>query len=265
MEEKETQENNPLSETPSFDPFSDLSEEKKEEIKEYVTKWQNAPRGSGERNCITSKAYKLFGPRESREYQYYMYLKTAKKKPTTERKAPTLKQQEAIEREAFAKVLREYIRDNLYLNKNLDFVNGVFDLGKNFNLPPYFWMRMSSQILLEKKKEEKCNKKSDIHSWQLATGILKVHKQEFVDMLQKTEFKDIIHVCNSIIFLINKYLLPTYKSLMDKARKQVIAKKKAEKELQEQQMFIIDKEEDISSKDTEKEGGIKRIRKINFD
>lgn len=262
MNEENKEIDESISETPSFDPFADLSDEKKEEIKKYVTKWQNATVGTGEKETITLKVKKILN---DREYEYYKYLKTAKKKSSTKKKLPTLTKQEAIAKEEFAKILREYIKDNLYLNKKIDWVNGVFELGPRFNLPSYFWIRMTTQVLLVMKKEEKGNEKSNLHSWLLAAGILKEHKQEFADILQKTNFKDIEHVSNSIIFLINKYLLPTYKRLMEEAKKQAVSKKLSSKEIKEKDMFSNIDNKDIVQGDNKKEGGIKRIRKISLD
>ena len=244
-------------ETPSS-AFLDLSEEIRKDIEKFAEDWKRKSAGTGERNVITSAVRKKYKD-NSRAYEYFSCLKQTTKDNSGNIQKRNLKNEEAIEREKFSVVMRKFLKKYLNNNLKIDHNSKIFLLDQNYNLPPFFWTRMYREILPIIIKQDSKNKEITIRAWQLAIGIMKKHETELGDRLQKTDFNDLDHVCNSIIQFFKKYMLTTYQELMKKARQQVMNKKIAEKKIQEQN--IDNKTSEIKKRG----GGAKEVQKIGFD
>lgn len=249
--------NNIIIETPSS-AFSDLSNDIKKDIEKLAEEWK-CQKTKGDKINITEVVKKKY-IKIPRAYEYFEALKHVRKDGTLPRKKPKLKNPEALARDEFAVALREFIKKYFKNNTYIDQNSKIFLLDENYNLPPYFWTRMNKNVLPKITTLDGDKKVLELHAWQLAIGIMKKYEIELGDRLQKTVFTDLNHVSNTIIQFFNKYMLSTYKELMQKAREQVINKKKYENQLKEKE------QEDIYSNTIKKRGGgIKEVQSVGFD
>jgi len=253
-----TEEKNEIIETPSS-AFSDLSDDLKQEIEELAEEWKQK-KTSGAKKDFTDYVKTRYADNH-RAYEYFACLKTCRKdqpmKSTQKAKHP-----EAIAKEEFAELLRYFIKKYFKHNCCIDQNSKIFLLDAHYNLPPYFWMRMNLDVLpkIVKEYKNKNQKKTlELHAWQLAVGIMKKYETELGDRLQKTNFADLRHVCNTIIQFFNKYMLITYHELMKKAKQRVIDKKKNEQKLNEE----LNNNTNVKIK--KRGGGIKEVQSVGFD
>lgn len=244
-------------ETPSS-AFSDLSDNVKLDIEKFAEEWKNESE-KGTRYTITEVVKKKY-KNNPRAYEYFSALKFARKDGTLSRKKLKLKSPEAIAREEFAVVLREFIIKYFKNNQMIDQDNKIFLLDSNYNLPPYFWTRMNMDVLPKITQLGEDKKTLELRAWQLAIGIMKKYEIELGNRLQKTQFVDLRHVSNTIIQFFNKYILTTYKELMEKARQETIKRKKYEKQIQEESQ-----NNNLEHQIKKRGGGIKEVKSVGFD
>lgn len=244
-------------ETPSS-AFSDLSDEVKADIEKTAEEWKQSKKG--EKYTIT-EFLKTKYKDNPRAYEYFSCLKQVRKDGIMPiKKAPRkFSSPEAIAREELAVVLREYLKKYFKNNQQIDQDSKVFLLDDNYNLPPYFWVRMNSNVLPIMYKLGQDKEVMKLRTWQLAKGIMKTHEKELGDRLQKTDFSNMNHVIHTIIQFLEKYLLPTYNDLMKKARQQAVNNKKNEIKKSEQEQL------DFEKKIKKRGGGIKEVKSVGFD
>ena len=244
-------------ETPS-PTFLNLDDEIKADIENFISKWRTENKG-GKIN-ITEAVKKKYKD-NSEAIEYFEALKHARKDGTLPTKKYKQKQPEAIAREEFAEELRIFIKKYFKNNCNIDQNNKIFLLDQHYNLPPYFWMRMNKDVLPKIITTTSGPEKKilELRAWQLAKGIMIKYETELGDRLQKTVFSDLRHVCNTIIQFLNKYILTTYKELMEKAKQEVINKKKNEKKVEEE--LKINQDSTIKKRG----GGAKGVQQVKFD
>ena len=168
------EQNNTVIETPSS-IFSDLSDDVKKDIEELAEEWKNQAT-SGNKKDFT-QAVKDKYKDNVRAYEYFQALKLARKDGTMPRKKIKLKSPETLAREEYAVVLREFIKKYFKNNQKIDQNSKVFLLDANYNLPPYFWIRMNTNVLPKIMKETN-GKCCELHAWQLAIGITKKYENE---------------------------------------------------------------------------------------
>jgi hypothetical protein len=250
----ETQDNT-IIETPSS-MFSYLAEDVKKDIEEAVKLWKNASM-PGDRINITTAIKKKY-KKNPDAYEYFSCLKVAKEDGTLPVRKYNARHPEAVAKEEFTKSLRYFLQKYFKSNCLIDQNSKIFLLDSHYNLPNYFWARMNSQVIPKLIKEYPNEKKIELHAWFLANGIMKKYESELGSRLQNTEFQDLKHVCNTIIQFFNKYMLPTYRELLNKARKEIIDKKKNEIKIQNEQML-----EDTTIR--KRGGGAKEVQKVGFD
>lgn len=238
-------------------PSFSLTEEQIADIKDIAERWKNAKKRTGDRNGLTWDFKKKYKDNPEAVELFNKCKNGNKVNPNFKRKIP--KSEESKAKEVFAENLRNRIKDNFYLNNEIDLTDGMFAFDPNFNLPPYFWIRASKSVI-PKVIDEGCNLK---HAWSIAVGILNLHGKELDSMLRTTKFNDMKHVCNTILYFLNKYMLVTYKQLVEKNKQLLVQRKMQEEEQkkieQEQQLMAeIEKHQD--------EGGEKVVQHdIGFD
>lgn len=227
-------------------PSSGLTNLQIKDIQIKAEEWKNAKDGQT-RRTLTAKFKQLYKGNEE-AYEAFEKYKRGNKMFSKKRGPYTAHSDEAIARQFFADKLKECIKENFYMNSNIDVNDGIFLLDENCNLPYYFWTRMNTNVL-PKMKKEGCN---ELRAWKLGAGIIDRHRDELNSILRNTTYSDLLHVSNSVIQFLNKYMLVTYKELVEKNRKMNIEKRKAQqaqaeieqRKLWEQSINNINKEEE---------------------
>ena len=193
---------NTVIETPSS-VFLDLAEDVRQDIEKKAEEWK-CLKTKGDKINFTDVVKKRYRD-IPRAYEYFEALKHARKDGTLPRKKPKLKSPETLARDEFAQVLKEFIKKYFKSNVYIDQDSKIFLLDENYNLPPYFWTRMSTNVLPIIRKEMPNNNFYELHAWQLAIGIMKKYENELGNRLLNTPFSDLKHVSNTIIQFFQKY------------------------------------------------------------
>lgn len=242
-------------------PSSSLTEEQRQDIQQRAEEWKRA--SDRQTRLDITHVFKTIYKNNEEANNLFKSYKNGNKVSTKEFKSRTPHNDEAVARQYFADILKDCIKQNFYANSNIDVNDGIFLLDENCNLPAYFWTRMNTNVLPHVKKVG-CNEK---HAWKLAAGIIQTHRDELNDRLRNTAFEDLKHVSNSIIQFLNKYMISTYKMLVEKNKEQLIQKKKialAQQEKEKEQAMI----DDINRQKQQildKKGGTHVQRNIGFD
>lgn len=203
-------------------PSSVLSDELILEIQYEAEEWKNS-NDNKERNRITRRFKEQYkdNPEACELFEKY---KKGNKLFATKRGSYTPHSEEAIVRQYFADKLKECIKESFYVNENIDPNDGIFLLDENCNLPVYFWTRMNTNVL-PKLKKEGCN---TLRAWKLGAGIIDRHRDELNYALKNTHFQDLKHVSHVVIQFLNKYMLVTYKELIEQSKKELRQKQKSQ-------------------------------------
>lgn len=238
-------------------PSSVLTEEQISDIKCRAEEWKNAKSKSDKFN-ITKKFKDCYKNNEEANDFFKRCKNGVVIKKNFKRRIPH--SDEAIARQYFADVLKECIQESFYKNENIDVNDGIFLLDENCNLPPYFWTRLNTNVL-PKLSKVGCN---EHRAWRLGAGIIKKHRDELNSRLKNTNFVDLKHVCHTVIQFLDKYMLVTYKELVEKNKKMLLEKKRSEEEYQK----ILQEKDLLQDVKTQKidEMGVKIVRdNVGFD
>lgn len=198
-------------------------------IEEQAELWKNSDRKI--KIEITKNIRKKYS-QDSEEYEYFCSIKMTKKKDTVERKTPNYKTKTGKERLLFGEYFASILKEHFYTQDRYDAKEGLFLVDKNYNLPSYFWIRMTKDVLPDWKQKNDIEERK---AWLLAKLIVIQHKKELIELLHKINFKNLNHLSNVVIQFLNKYILTTYMDLQKKIREQELEKIKQEENIKRDQ------------------------------